>query len=259
MSSVLSRNQEALIKSLYTRHGRKKHNLCICEGVRCCSEFLNSAPALMEFAVCSENFDISKLPQGITPTEITEKDFRTLSSTIESQGILIVARKPEEPPPNIPPADKFIVILDHVGDPGNFGTILRTGKSIGLSELWFTSGSADPFSDKVIRAGMASQFSMKIKEFSNIHEAVAVLKKFSFSKFYRTNPHGGRNCFTEESLFDKSAIIFGSEGQGAEEFSEAIQLSIPMPGNYESINVAQAATVILFEHVRRSSILPQTS
>lgn len=249
--SALSKSQEALIKSLYTRHGRKKHDLCICEGVRCCSEFLSNSPELMDFVVCEENFDIGKLPKLITPFRIPEKDFSRLSSTIESQGILIVAKRPVLPDGPTPPSDNFIVILDHVGDPGNFGTILRTAKAVGLHELWFTTGSADPFSDKVIRAGMAAQFSMRIKEFTNINEAVNILKFFSFTRFYRTNPHGGLNCFTEEKLFDKSAIIFGSEGQGAAEFPEAIQLSIPMPGNYESINVAQAATVILFEHVRR--------
>lgn len=246
----LSRKNEALLKSLYTRHGRKKHNMCVCEGLRCCRELLLSAPDLLEFAVCSERFDRSSL--DVDFCVVSEEKFNSISATVNSQGVLFAARKPDTTPEaSGEPSDPFITVLDRIGDPGNFGTIARTLKAAGLKELWITSGTVDPFSDKAIRSGISAQFSLKIREFDDLPELAAFLHKNGYRNIFRTDPHDGRSCFTEERLFEKSAVIFGSEGAGAGELTGSIPLMIPMPGDYESINVAQAATVIIFEYVRR--------
>ena len=68
---------------------------------------------------------------------------------------------------------------------------------------------------------------------------------------YRTLPASGGNVFLEPDLFDRSAIILGCEANGVAELENSRGLNIPMPGDAESLNVAQAATVILFEYVRR--------
>ena len=246
----LGRKNESLLRSLYTRHGRKKHNMCICEGLRCCRELLLSAPALLEFAVCSEKFDPSSL--DVDFYIIPEEKFNSISATVNSQGVLFAARKPDtSPDASGVPSDAFITVLDRIGDPGNFGTIARTLKAAGLKELWITSGTVDPFSDKAIRSGMSAQFSLNIREFNGLPELAAFLRANNYGSIFRTDPHDGRSCFTETGLFDKSAVIFGSEGGGAGELEGSIPLMIPMPGDYESINVAQAATVIIFEYVRR--------
>ena len=69
--------------------------------------------------------------------------------------------------------------------------------------------------------------------------------------FFRTTPNGGRSLYREEALYEKSAVILGSEGAGADELDGAKDVIIPMPGDAESLNVAQAATIVLFEYVRR--------
>lgn len=246
----LTKNQEALIKALYTRHGRKKHELCVCEGVRCCTDFLAARADLLEFMVCTEDF--SHDFDRYNPVRIPEVQFARLSATIVSQGILAVARKPEPIPESKPPEDPFIFVLDRVGDPGNFGTILRTVKAAGLKELWYTSGSVDPFNDKVLRSAMAAQFTVGLREFSSLEALKQALAGFGYNRFYRTDPHQGGNCFTEPHLFDKSAIIIGSEAEGAGELEGSVPVTIPMPGNSESLNAAQAATIFLFEYVRRT-------
>ena len=248
----LTKNQEVLIKALYTRHGRKKHALCICEGIRCCSDFLAARSDLLELLVCTEVFpsDFDRY----NPIRIPENQFSKLSATIASQGILAVARKPEPVPESKPPEDPFILALDRIGDPGNFGTILRTAKAVGLKELWYTAGSVDPFNDKVLRSAMAAQFTLGLREFADLQALKQVLTAFGYTRFYRTDPHQGANCFTEPELFNKSAVIIGSEAAGAGELDGSIAVTIPMPGNCESLNAAQAATVFLFEYVRRSLV-----
>ncbi|MFZ2657418.1 MAG: RNA methyltransferase [Victivallales bacterium] len=247
---MLANKHKALIKSLYTRHGRKKHDLCVCEGLRCCRELLALRPELVSLPVCSEDFDVSSLG-NVTFEKISRSEFDSLSATVIPQGCLIVVRKPAMAANDVPPADPFIMALDRVSDPGNLGTIIRTVRAVGLKELWLTEGTADPFSDKVIRSALASQFAVRMRLFPGLDEMVCELRGFGYDRVYKTDPDGKASCFDEKNLFLKSALVFGSEAHGAGDVEGAIPLVIPMPGKIESINVAQAATVILFEAVRR--------
>lgn len=249
MSGELGKAREALIKSLYTRHGRKKTGLCLCEGRRCCGEIFASSPELIEFTVCREDLQ-EHYPDAIA---IPGFKFDKLGTTENSQGILLVARRPEPPPEDAPILDPFALVLDRVGDPGNFGTILRTAKAAGLKELWYTDGSADPFGDKTVRAAMAAQFTMNLRKFPDLYELKAFLTKNGFLKFFRTDPHEGESCFTAKGLYERSAVIIGSEAHGVSELAESIPVTIPMPGNFESLNAAQAATIFIFEYVRRTT------
>lgn len=247
--SELTRRRETLIRSLFTRHGRKKHNLCVCEGVRSCRDLFQSRPDLIEFVVCVEDLDI-ELP-AVDTFRVSRDHLKKLSATEASQGILAVVRKPDGAADD--PTDPFIFVLDQVSDPGNFGTILRTARAVGLKEIWFTRGSVDPFNDKVIRSAMASQFVVQLREFADLQVLTAALKRFGYDRIYRTDVNTGNSCFTEQGLFERSAIIMGSEAHGAGDVSGAELVTIPMPGDEESLNVAQAATVILFEYVRRTT------
>lgn len=247
---MLSSKQKNLIKSLYTRHGRKKSDLCICEGVRCCRELVQLRPDLVNLAVCSEDFDAATVG-NIEFSRITRNEFDSLSATVIPQGCLIVAGKTDMTPGDTVPADPFMIALDRVSDPGNLGTIIRTVRAVGLKELWLTEGTADPFNDKVIRSALASQFALKMRLFPDLNEIVCELRKFGYGRIFKTDPKGGTDCFTEKNLFIKSAVVFGSEAHGVGDIDGSIPLVIPMPGKIESINVAQAATVILFEAVRR--------
>jgi len=244
----LPQKQKTLIRSLYSRHGRKKTSLCICEGMRCCKELLSSAPGLVKFTVCREEL---QLDFEISPVSyiIPGREFDKLASTVNSQGILCVAEVPESAVSR--PEDDFIFALDRVGDPGNFGTILRTAKAAGLSELWYTAGSVDPFNDKTIRSAMAAQFSMRLRLFPDLQSLAETAVKYNYNKFYLTDPHEGTGLFTEKSLYEKSVVIIGSEAHGVGSLEGAKRVTIPMPGKFESLNAAQAATIFLFEYVRR--------
>ncbi|MDD5697135.1 MAG: RNA methyltransferase [Victivallaceae bacterium] len=237
-----------MIKSLYTRHGRKKTGLCVCEGLRCCRELLQAAPELVRFTVCREalcpDFELSPVCY-----EISDREFSQLAATIHAQGILCVAASPAFA--GASPTDDFLPVLDRVGDPGNFGTILRTVRAAGLTELWYTEGSVDPFNDKTIRAATAAQFSLRLRGFPDLDTLAETAREYGYRAFYLTDPHAGVNLFTEPELYTKSVIIIGSEAHGVGEVTGAKRVTIPMPGRFESLNAAQAATVFLFEYVRR--------
>lgn len=250
----LTKKEEILLRSLYTRHGRKKSAFCVCEGLRCCREFFSLRPDLIQTAVCSEDFDTGYFP-SIEFIKLHGCRLKKISSTCVSQGVIFVVRRPETAPDAFPPPnDPFIVIADRISDPGNLGTIIRTIRAVGLKELWLSPETADPFNEKVIRSAIASQFALNIRIFANFAGIFQALSRFGFKNIFRTDPHKGENCFKLENLFEKSAIIFGSEAHGAKEIANTISVTIPMPGAAESINVAQALTVILFESVRRGGM-----
>lgn len=245
---VLTQKQKALLKSLYTRHGRRKTNLCLCEGVRCCKEVLRAAPEKIKFTVRRASLQLDFETGGLTYV-IPDREFSKLAATVNSQGILCVA----EPPGFVAgvPADDFIFVLDRVGDPGNFGTILRTARAAGLQELWYTAGSVDPFNDKAIRSATAAQFSMRLRVFPDLAALAESAREYGYRNFYLTDPHAGVDLFAEKALYEKSLVIIGSEAHGAGELAGAKRVTIPMPGRFESLNAAQAAAIFLFEYVRR--------
>ena len=246
----LTRKQEALLRSLYTRHGRKKTGMCVCEGVRCCGELYANVPDLVVFSVAT--------PHGASSIDIpgecivvSEEEFSHLSATVNAQGVLAVARQKPELPEDTPVRDQFVLALDKVGDPGNFGTILRTAKAAGLHELWYTRGAVDPFHDKVIRSALGAQFLLDLRCFDSLATLAQTARRQSFGQIYLTDPHRGENCFTALGLFDRSIVVIGSEGDGVSDLDGGIRVTIPMPGRFESLNAAQAATIFLFEYVRR--------
>ena len=181
---------------------------------------------------------------------LPEDKFEKITQTVNSQGILFVAEIPDSEQNQAVDQD-FYLVLDRIADPGNLGTIFRTASAIGLKEIWYSSGTVDPFSEKTIRSALAAQFRLRFVEYSNIDDAIVELKNRGVDNFFRTEPSMGESCFKAEKLFSKSAIIFGNEAAGLEEIKNTTPLNIPMPGKFESLNVAQAVTVILFEYVRR--------
>jgi RNA methyltransferase, TrmH family len=254
----LTRNQEKLILSLSRRRKRKQHGLCICEGLRSCGELYASNPDLIYYGVVSERFAVETQDLSSLLSTFAKKDFYLLSddrfdrltSTVNSQGILFVAEIPsyhESLCAELP----FILVLDRIADPGNFGTIMRTALSVGLDEIWYSAGTVDPFSEKTIRSALGAQFRLKLREFDDLPLLVDKFIKQGFKTVYRTEPAAGDSCFEVKGLFDKSIIVFGNEASGVGAIEKSVSLHIPMPGGYESINVAQAVTVILFDAVRR--------
>lgn len=256
MADFLTKRQESLLRLLSTRHGRKGSNYCFCDGIRSGGEILSLRPDLVEYCILRKGVSLPvercgnfHAPEKVISLE--EKEFARIADTVNSQGMLVVARRPEETPEDAPLVDPFALVLDRIGDPGNMGTILRTARAAGLKEVFLTKGCADPFSAKVIRSASGAQFALHIRQGGDLCEMGKTLQHLGVKAFFRTTPGGGKSLYKEPLLFTKSAIVMGSEGGGADPLPGAQDVIIPMPGDAESLNVAQAATIVLFEYVRR--------
>ncbi len=247
---TLTKGRAKLIRSLASRRGVKKTGMCLCEGDRACRELLAAAPDLVEFGVLREG---AAIPSGFDEVELvatSPKEFESLSATVTPQDVMLVARVPE--PGTGKPDAPFALVLDKISDPGNMGTILRSARAAGLKAVYIISGSTDPFGCKAIRSAVGAQFAMDIRYSATLADAERELRGFGFSGLaWRAVPKDGAALFDAEQLFDNSIIVIGGETSGVEELEGAENLTIPMPGGFESLNAAQAATVILFEFVRR--------
>ncbi|MBI2309158.1 MAG: RNA methyltransferase [Rhodocyclales bacterium] len=173
--------------------------------------------------------------------------FAEIAATETPSGIVAVARAPV--PSAAPANDIDCLLLDGVQDPGNVGTLLRTAAAAGIRQALLGPGCADPWAPKTLRAGQGAQFLLAIHEGCDL---AAFLAGFAGTGVV-TRLDAARSLY-ETSLDGPLAWVFGAEGQGVSApVAKAAKLGvfIPMPGGTESLNVAAAAAVCLFEVVRR--------
>ena len=246
----LSRREEALLRALLTRGGRRRSGMCRCEGARAVGELLLRARERIRFVLATERGAAAlEIPESLLRLA-DEREFAAFSDTVSSQGVIAVAEEP--PPASGEVAGPFILALDRIADPGNFGTISRTWRAIGGRELWLTKGTVDPYCDKALRAGMGAQFALSIRFFEDLFALCAAASAAGFVNHFGTYPNRGESCFECAALYDRSVVVIGNEANGIGSAPETLRpVMIPMPGGYESLNAAQAATVFLVEFVRR--------
>jgi RNA methyltransferase, TrmH family len=145
----------------------------------------------------------------------------------------------------LPEDANFVIVADQLGDPGNAGTIIRSAEAAGAHGVILTPGSVDPYNSKVVRASAGSLFRVPVVE--------ATLE--SLTKFRRlgTSSHRG-DFYTDPVYHGRVAIVVGNEARGLADDAAIDQwITIPHAGPAESLNVAMAATVLLFEVARQRS------
>lgn len=243
-------------KKLKDRKNRLKEKKYIIEGFRLIQESFK-AKCLIDYIVVSE-IGLEKLDEYLK--EYLDKVkiyvmknnlFSQLTSTEQPQGIIAVL--------NITDSTEkldgeFYLLCDKVQDPGNLGTIIRTAHAAGATGIILTKGTVDIYNDKTIRSTMGSIFYMPVIHDNDL-SFLKELKSKGF-KLVATSLEESKDFF-DEDLSGKIILSVGNEGNGISDeiFSLADKkVKIPMPGGAESLNVAVATSIILFEKVRQGLI-----
>lgn len=140
------------------------------------------------------------------------------------------------------------LIINGVQDNGNLGTLLRTASAVGVKTVICTTGSASAWSPKTLRAGMGANFSLDIFENINVDEILAKVKVPMFA----TSSHTDKVIY-QTDLRQPLALIMGHEGQGVDErlLSQSAPIALPQPNGQESLNVAIAGALCLYEVLRQ--------
>jgi len=184
---------------------------------------------------------------------VSAEVFRKMSDTQTPQGVLTVLRQPrytldmllaQETP--------LLVILENLQDPGNLGTILRTGEGAGVTGIIMTDQTVDIFNPKTIRATMGSIYRVPFVYISDMKET---LDKLHVKGIHTYAAHlQGSTYYDSFSFQEPTAFIIGNEGNGLrKETAEMAEyyLKIPMEGQVESLNAAMATGLLMYEAHRQ--------
>lgn len=187
---------------------------------------------------------------------VTEEVFRKMSDTQTPQGALVVLKRPEYRLEELLKREKpLFAVLEDLQDPGNLGTIVRTGEGAGITGVIMSDKTVDIFNPKVIRATMGSIYRVP---FVYVEDMVKTLKDMRDAGISTYAAHlKGERYYDSFSFKGGTAFLIGNEGNGLKkETADAADhyLKIPMEGCVESLNAAVATALLMYEAHRQRSI-----
>jgi TrmH family RNA methyltransferase len=258
MKSITSRDNprlKRLRRWASQARARREEGVILLDGIHLIMALQASGHAVEEVIVSAsgagkrEIADWLEMHGEIGAIVVPDPLFAEIAATDSPSGILAVAQTfaPAAEMDN----DRDCLVLDGVQDPGNVGTLLRTAAAAGVRQALLGPGCADPWAPRTLRAGQGAQFELQIHEVGDLPAALATYRGTTIV----TRLDAARSLY-ETTLEEPLAWVFGSEGQGVSAPVSAVAkkaVFIPMPGKTESLNVAAAAAICLFEMVRRRS------
>ncbi|MCH4476198.1 RNA methyltransferase [Staphylococcus haemolyticus] len=225
---------------LKKKRDRDKTGQALIEGIHLIEEAYQSGIVIKQLFVIEPNRTDEALKDYAEETfEINMKVAESLSGTITPQGFFAVIEKPKY---DVTQA-KQVLLIDRIQDPGNLGTLIRTSDAAGIDLIVMEKGTADPYQDKVLRASQGSVFHIPV--------ITADLKTFiaDFNGPVYGTALENAQPYKEIASQDIFALLLGNEGEGVNKalLNETSQnLTIPIYGKAESLNVAIAGSILLY-------------
>lgn len=241
------------VKALLTQsRQRKKLGQTVLEGAHLIEAAVASGIAI-ELVMLSESMHhhsevqalLSRLDdaaQVLTLTDALYNSVKTLGTGIDILAVIDI------PTPTLGDIHDDCLILNDVQDSGNVGALLRTAAAVGVKTVICTTQTAQAWSPKTLRAGMGAQFSLSIFEGASIDDVLTHVKV----------PMLATSSHTETLIYDYEltspvAWVMGHEGQGVDDafLQSAAAIALPQPNGQESLNVAIAGSLCLYETLRQ--------
>lgn len=184
---------------------------------------------------------------------VSEEVFRKMSDTQTPQGVLTVLKRPKHQLDELLTQENpLFVVLEDLQDPGNLGTIVRTGEGAGITGVIMSVGTVDIFNPKVIRATMGSIYRVPFVSVENIGDTIRVLQDRGVHTYAAHLK--GEKYYDSFSFKEPTAFLIGNEGNGLKkETADTAEhyLKIPMEGQVESLNAAIATALLMYEAHRQ--------
>lgn len=216
---------------------RKAMGLYIVEGERLLLDAVKYGAKIRDVFVaesCAEKYNFDG------QIVVADKIFAKMCDTVNTQGVLAVVEKPnttcKAPTGNC-------LILDGLQDPGNVGTLIRTAAACGFTDV-FAVNCVDVYSPKVLRAAMSAHFCVNIATFDSLQQAFELCNCQIIAADMR-----GENVFSAH-FENNVALVLGNEGNGLSDMSRQradLTVALPMRNGFESLNVAVAGSVIMYQ------------
>ena len=244
----------ARVKALISSRGNKEraaHGEFIAEGLQCAREAFTATKGPAVKTIYLTESGKSRIDQAgldISRAElvlVSEPVMAAMSSTITPQGIISICSVADNDFSKLKPFGRSrYIYLHEIQDPGNAGTILRTADAMGIDAVIVSPGSVDMYSPKVVRATAGSLWHVPLFTgitLAQLNEQLPNVAKIALSA------QGNKSLLEVKELPDVVAI-FGNEARGIDALigSDVMQVSIPMTGTAESLNLAAAAAIVIF-------------
>jgi TrmH family RNA methyltransferase len=255
---VITSRRNPLIRELRTlvRASPRRTARCVVEGWRLMEAALD-AGAEMEIVLVTPPAAAdprwasvrSRLDAGTVRWVLVAPEVLDALTQVETpQGILGIARCPPPASPEVLGGpEALVVVLDGIQDPGNVGAIIRTAVAVGATAAVTVGGTADPFSPKALRASAGAAFRLPLLHFPTASALADALAARGIGVVV-ADPRGAVSWEALRVALPV-ALVFGSERAGADPAwsrAGATRVRIPMVGPVESLNVAAAASVLLY-------------
>lgn len=261
MDSLITSLQNPKVKDLVKlrdRRSRDETGLFLIEGFRELSRALDAGREIQSLFYCPELFlgsneeKLKKQCKAALHFHCTESVFRKISYRDRPDGLLAVAPQVHLTLEDLPKTkNPFFLICESIEKPGNLGTILRSSDAAGIDAVIVSDPTTDIHNPNVVRSSVGTLFTLPVIEAKSI-DTIRYLKEKGISIVAAT-PHA-KEEFTHQDLSGPCAIVVGTEQYGlSEEWLKAADLPvrIPMFGVADSLNVASATTLLLYEVLRQ--------
>jgi TrmH family RNA methyltransferase len=252
MIESLNSPHVARVKALIGSRGvkeRKAAGQFVAEGLQCAREALvaNNGPTIETLYVTSNGrIKVEELAElsAFNVVDVSDEVMKEMSETITPQGILAICTIPQRnlSSTTLDGSRRFIY-LSEVQDPGNAGTILRSADAFAMDAVITSPGSVDMYSPKVVRSTAGSLWHIPVFESVAIDEVLALgINAFSLGA-------GGAKELSQYQKSGDMVAVFGNEARGfstGQNVDSIDVVSIPMPGNAESLNLSAAASIVMY-------------
>ena len=248
-----------LVKRLRALKQQGAGEVLLVEGPRLLAEAMAAGVTLVEAAASPRLLrrpggrDLLSALEARCPVRLLDDDLLDSLAEVEaSQGLLALARRPVFDEARLLAGRPLVLVAVGVQDPGNVGALLRTAEAAGATGAYLTGGSADPFAWKALRGSMGSAF--RLPHF-RVRATGAVVERLRAAGLRLVGTGASAAlAYDQADLRGPLALFLGSEGSGLpDEVQRALdaRVTVPMAPDVESLNVAVAAGVLLFEAARQ--------
>jgi TrmH family RNA methyltransferase len=238
---------------LKKRTFREREGRFLVEGAQAVGEALANAGALVRLYHAEQEHPLVERARaaGVELVSVSHDVMAKLTSTVTPQGLLGIAPFVDTELASLSSELGCVAVLHTVRDPGNAGTVVRSADAAGAGAVVFSSASVDVYNPKTVRASAGSLFHLPVVRGVETADAIAHLRERG-RRILAMDASGDADLY-ELDLSDPVAFVFGNEAWGlpaeVAELADAT-VRVPIAGRAESLNLAAAATICLFEWAR---------
>lgn len=264
MIESIHNEQVKYVVSLQRRKAREEFQQFVIEGWRFIEEAVRRSAPIKKIYVCPECESREWEPlvkylreRDISFEEVDERVLRKMSATEEPQGILAVVQQINYSWSDLRiDSQTVLLVIDGLQDPGNLGTILRTALASGVRYVCLTQGSVDIYNPKVLRSTMGAIFSLVLLPDQRPNDILTFCREQGLGILM--GDIRGRSVYNTTLTGGPCALVVGNEGKGPSlsfRNADVQRVTIPMAQDVESLNVAVATGIMLYEIVRQRDFL----